>query len=324
MRNRILLTAILSFCLLLAGRAGAEEVVNRVVAVVGKEVITSLDLEKSIRQTKAQLASLQASQGAADLPPTQVRRLALERLIDDRLFAIEVARLNLKVSDAEVEHYINRIKRANNLSEEDFLASLTRQGLTFDEYKENLRKDILKHKLINHEVQKQVVISDAQVEAYFKKHQPEYGSLDQVEVRAIFFTVSPGAGVGADNLVRQKAENVLQQIKAGGDFAALAKQHSQGPGADRGGSLGKIKSSDLLPAMRQSLAELKPGQVSQVLQIPQGFVIMQLLSRSGKTDLPLTEVREQIRNKLEREALEQRFKDWMKELRAKAYVKILD
>jgi peptidyl-prolyl cis-trans isomerase SurA len=308
----------------MGGRAAAEQVINRVVAVVGNEVITAVDLEKSIRQTKAQLASLQASQGGAELPPSQVRRLALERLIDDKLFAKEVKRLNLKVSEAEVEHYINRIKKANNLSEEDFVASLSRQGLTPEEYRENLGKDILKHKLIGVEVQKQVVISDAQVEEYFKKHKPEYSNLDQVELRAIFLTAAPGTGVGADNLVRQKAENILQEIKAGGDFAALAKKHSQGPGANRGGSLGKIKASDLLPAMRQALAELKPGQVSPVLQIPQGFVIMQLLSRSGQSGLPLDDVREQIRSKLEREALEHRFREWMKELRAKAYVKIID
>lgn len=324
MLKRILLAALIILALVVEGRAAAEQVINRVVAVVGDEVITAVDLDRAIRQTKAQMARLRGGRGNQELPPGQIRRLALERLIDDKLFDKEVKRLNLKVSRNEVEHYINRIKKANKLNEEEFVARLSRQGLTPEEYRENLRKDILKQKLINYEVKKQVVISDADVEEYFKKHKAEYENLDEVNVRAIFLTLEPGAGLAARNVIRQKAQNLRQQLQEGADFATLAQKHSQGPGAAQGGSLGKIKAGDLLPAMRQALAELKPGQISPVLQIPQGLVIMQLVDRSGAKSLALEEVREQIRSKLERQALEERFRQWMKELRAQTYVKVID
>lgn len=303
----------------------AEEVVNRVVAIVDDEVITSLDLDRSIRRVKMDLARMEASQpGSGGMPPTQIRRLALERLIDDKIFAKEVKRAGLRVTKEELDHYINRVKKANNLTDEDFVASLSRQGMTLQEYRDDLRKDILKQRLINQEVKKQVVVTDADVEKYYQQHKDQYQNLDEVKVRAIFLRVDPKSSLAGENAVRQKAENILNQIKNGGDFAKLAQQHSQGPGAERGGRLGPVKASDLLPTMRQALGELKPGQTSEVLQIPQGFVIMQLIERSGDKGLPLQAVKEQIRQKLEREMTEKRFREWMKELRAKNYVKIID
>ncbi len=307
-----------------AGGALAEQVINRVVAVVGDDVITVIDLDKSISRTKAQMARMKAAGRGQDIPPSQLRRLALERLIDDKIFEKEVARQKLSVSKDELDHYVKRIMRANKVDEENFVASLSRQGLTPEEYRDNLRKEILKQKLINQAVKKQVVVTDSEVSEYYKNHKQQFTNIAKVTFRAIFLTVDPKAGLSAGNVVRQKGENLLQKIKEGADFAEVAKEYSQGPGADQGGLLGPLEAADLLPAMRQALAELNPGQVSQVLQIPQGFVIMKLVERTGGGELPLDDVREQIRKKLEAQYTEKRFQEWMKELREQTYVKIID
>lgn len=319
-------------CLLLAltlafplGRAHAEEVVNRVVAIVDDEVVTSLDLDRAIRRLKMDMARMEAmQQGGGGVPPTQIRRMALERMIDEKIFAKEVKKAGLVVGDEELDHFIGRIKQANNLSEEDFVASLSRQGMSLQEYREDLRRDILKQRLITQAVKKQVVISDAEVEKYYKDHYDQFQNMDEVNMQAIFLKVDPGAGLAAENAVRQQAENILQKIKGGEEFSKMAQQYSQGPGAERGGRLGPVKASDLLPSMRQALGELKAGQVSQALQIPQGFVIMKLIDRSGNKELALAEVKEQIRSKLEQQLTETRFKEWIKQLRAENYVKIID
>lgn len=307
------------------GWVHAEEVVvNRVVAIVDDEVVTSLDLDRAIRRLKMDMARMEAMQRGGGVPPAQIRRMALERMVDEKIFAKEVKKSGLLVSDEELDHYINRIKQSNKLSEEDFVASLSRQGMTLKEYRDDLRRDILKQRLINQQVRKHVVISDADVEQYYKAHYDQFQNMDEVNMMAIFLRVDPQGGLNAENAVRQQAENILQKIKSGGDFSKLAQQYSQGPGAERGGRLGPVKADDLLPSMRQALSELKPGQVSEVLQIPQGFVIMKLIDRSGNKELALAEVKEQIRAKLTQQKTEQRFKDWMKQLRSENYVKIID
>jgi peptidyl-prolyl cis-trans isomerase SurA len=306
------------------GGALADQVINRVVAVVGDDVITAIDLDKSISRTKVQMARMKASGQGQDIPPGQLRRLSLERLIDDKIFEKEVKRQKLSVSKGELDHYIDRIMRANKIGEDDFVASLSRQGLTPEEYRANLRREILKQKLINQAVKKQIVVTDSEVDDYFKEHREQFKNIAEVKFRAIFLTVDPKAGLNTGNVVRQKGENLLQKIKEGADFGELAKQYSQGPGAAQGGLLGPLKAADLLPSMRQALAELKPGAVSPVMQIPQGFVIMKLVDRAGGGDLPLDAVREQIRKKLEAQNTEKRFREWMKELREETYVKIID
>lgn len=307
-----------------SGWAHAEEVVNRVVAIVDDEVVTSMDLERSMRRLKMDMARMEAMQKGGGVPPSQIRRMALERMIDEKIFAKEVKKAGLVVGAEELDHFIGRIKQANNLSDEDFVASLSRQGMTLQEYREDLRGDILKQRLINQAVKKHVVISDAEVEKYYKEHYDQFQNMDEVNMQAIFLKVDPQAGLVAENAVRQQAENIQQKIQNGEDFSKLAQQHSQGPGAERGGLLGPLKTGDLLPSMRQALGELKPGQVSPVLQIPQGFVIMKLIDRSGDKGLALAEVKEQIRTKLEKQMTEKRFKDWIKKLRSENYVKVID
>lgn len=317
---------IISAILFLSTGSGAlaDQVINRVVAVVGDDVITAIDLDKSMARTKVQMARMKASGRGQDIPPSQLRRLSLERLIDDKIFEKEVKRQKLNVSKGELDHYINRIMRANKIGEDDFVASLSRQGLTPEEYRDSLKREILKQKLINQAVKKQIVVTDSEVNDYFKEHREQFQNIAEVKFRAIFLTVDPKAGLSAGNVVRQKGENLLQKIKEGADFGELAKQYSLGPGAAQGGLLGPLKAADLLPSMRQALAELKPGAVSPVMQIPQGFVIMKLVERSGGGDLPLDAVREQIRKKLEAQNTEKRFREWMKELREETYVKIID
>jgi len=322
MRFRAVWAPLICLLLLLAAwPAGAEEV-NRVVAVVGDEVITSLDVDKVVKTMESQLgpAANPAEEAARQ---EQMRKVATERLIEDKIFQQEVQRLKLNVSQAEIDRYMERIKSSNQISEKQFAAHLSRRGLTPEEYQAELKKDILKHKLIQQEVKSSVVISDDQVDQYYKQHLEEYGKIDQVSLRALFLTVPEDASLATQDVVRKQAESLREQAVKNKNLPELAQKHSQGPGASRGGELEPVSAKDMLPAMRQALGEMKPGDISQVLKIPGGFVFFELLGRGGDQVLPLPEVREQIRQKLENEALEKKFQTWMAELRKRTFVQIV-
>lgn len=306
-----------------AGFASAREVVARVVAVVDDEVITSQDLENMLEMMKAQLAqsgtSLQTSRDIAGL-----RRLALDRMIGEKIFAQEVARRNITVRESELDAFVKRIRDTNGLSEEAFVARLNQRGMTMAGYRGQLKRDILRRRLIARSVHNRVAVSDAQIDEYYHTHMSSMSSMGGVRFRALFIMVPSDTPPAGEDALRKKAQDLHKQVKDDGDFAALAKKHSQGPGKDRGGELGPLRADDLLPAMRQALADMKPGEVSDVVQIPGGFVFMELMDRSGKSSLPTGEERDQIRQKLEKEAFEKRYKTWLKELRAKTYVRIID
>ena len=303
-------------------QAASAAVVNRVIAEVGNEVVTSADLDKMISYMEASLRPAPTPQ-AADQRRKELAQLALNRLIEDKILAQEVKRQKIKVSDEAVERYIDRVKKSNNISDEMFAAQLRRRGITPQEYREQLRKDMLKHRLVRDQVRSQVVISDEQVNDYYKKHGGQYQNMKQVRLRALFIKVPEDAKPAAEDALKQKAEKLRAQALEKGDFAKLAEEYSEGPGAQNGGELGPLAMSDLLPAMRSALTELKPGQISSVLKVPGSFVFMQLLESSGESGLPLQQVQEQIRSKLEKEAAEKKFNDWLKELRGKTYVRIV-
>ena len=303
-------------------QAAPAAVVNRVIAEVGSEVITSADLEKMISYMEASLRPAPTPQ-AADQRRKELARIALDRLIEDKILAQEVERQKVKVSEQAVEGYIERMKKSNNISDEMFAAQLRRRGLTPQEYREQLKKDMLKHRLIRDQVRSQVVISDEQVNDYYKKHHDQFQNMNQVTLRALFVRVPEDASPAAEEALKQKTEKLRAQALAKGNFAELAQKHSEGPGARNGGELGPLAVSDLLPAMRMALSELKPGQISPVLKVPGSFVFMQLLESSGKSGTPLQQVKEQIRAKLENDAAEKKFRDWLDELRSKTYVRIV-
>lgn len=324
-RRFLAITLISVLCLAAAAGLQAQEV-SRVMAVVDDQVITTLDVEKMLRTLEQQMGA--ATRPGEQAPSSaQLRRLALERLIEDKIFELQVKRDKINVGKEELEHFIERVRTSNNLSEAEFMAQLSRRGLTMDEYREELKKDIIKHKLLERNVKSRVVISDDQVEkAYRAIHGGgETSDASLVRFRGIFLQVADDATPAVEQAVKQRADDLRKQALGGASFAELARKHSQGPGAEQGGEIGPLSTSDMLPAMRQAMLDLKPGGISNVVRVPSGFVFMQLVERGGAaTPAPTAQIKEQIRNKLENEALDKRFQEWIKELRAKVYVKIME
>ena len=330
-RPKITMLAALGALISLQATAALAES-NRVVAVVGEDVITSTDVDKIITVMESQIAATSASRPADQLPSKmQLRRMALDRLIEDKLFEQEVKRSSVAVADAEVDHYIERIKSTNQLSDEEFAAQLSRRGLTPEEYREDLKRDILKHKLVERSVKSRVVISDKEVEEFYRQQQGEPVNSEptkEVRLRALFLNLPENATAEVAEAVRKQTEELRKKVAGGEDFAETARRYSQGPGAAQGGELGPVAEADLLPEMRQALNSLKPGQLSQVIKLPGSYAFLQVMGQStaiasaGPVLTP--KLREQIRAKLEQDALEKRFKEWLDDLRAKSYIKIMD
>ena len=325
MRARLLFLAWLVCLALVPPPASADEV-NRVVAVVGDEIITGLDLDQLVRQMQQQVEAAASRPGESPPPAAQIRRMALDRLIEDKIFDQEVKRAKLGVTQTELDMYFDRIKSANQISHEEFLAQLSRRGVTPEEYKEDLRREVLKHKLVERFVKSRVVIGDKEVEDFHRQQAGSAPAGEQVRLRAVFLRLPEGAGPAQEDAARTQAQSLRDKVAGGADFAEMARRHSQGPGAAQGGDLGLVSPGDLLPSMRHALGQLKPGQISPVFQVPGAFVFMQLVDeKTAPAASGLTpQLREQIRQKLEQEAMEKRFREWLRDLRAKAYVRVIE
>lgn len=317
--NGILLFLLL---LLFASPVGAQEQ-NRIVAIVGKEIITQFDLDKAVSRLESHLFSA--------LPPgrprpsaQEIKGMALDGLIENMVFKQIVERENLSMNDAELDRQVASMLAQGKASEHELAAELSLRGMTMQEYREELRQDILKRRLIDRLVRSRVVISEQQVDQYIAANA---GNLvpGEMHLQAIFLPI-PSDSRGQEQM-RQVAQKLYQQLKEGADFAKLATEFSQGPGAGQGGDLGKININDMLPNMRAAVEKLKPGEISQPVPLPDNYVIFKRIAdsaRNGATSMVSEAQRRQVREILEKEALDKRFKQWMQQVRSEIYVKIID
>lgn len=324
MRLRLMFLAWI-VCLLWSPALSPAQDVNRVVAVVGDEVITSLDVDKVVRQLQEQVAAASAARPGEPMPtPSQIRRMALDRLIEDKIFDQEVKRNKLAVSQSELNSYVDRIKASNQLSQEEFVAQLSRRGITLEEYQDDLKREVLKHKLVERVVKSRVVVSDKEVEDFYRQQTEGGSSAGQVRLRAVFLKLPEKASQAQDDEVRRLAAELQGRVAKGADFGEVARKYSQGPGAEQGGELGLVSPADLLPAMREALGQIKPGQISPVFKVPGAYVFMKLEDKGAVVSGLTPQLKEQIRQKLEQEIMEKRFREWLRELRSKAYVKVME
>jgi parvulin-like peptidyl-prolyl isomerase len=125
------------------------------------------------------------------------------------------------------------------------------------------------------------------------------------------------------DLARQKAVAILQQLRQGGDFAALARQYSDGPSAERGGLLGTFQPGELLPGFEEAVAALQPGQISDIVRTRVGLHIIRLDARQAGTQKSFEEIREELKAELLQAKTESKYQEWLEGLRQSAYVKVL-
>ena len=317
-----IISLLLLVVILLSSSASAQEQ-NRMVAIVGTDIITQYDLDKAISRLTSQILSGNPHQPR---PSSQeVRKAALDVLIESMVFKQILEREKLTMSDADLDHQMAAFLERNRINEREMAAELSLRGMTLQEYREEMRQDILKRRLIERVVRSRVVISDEQVMQYYKGHAGQLVP-GEIGLRAIFLPI-PSDARGREQM-REVAQKLYRELKGGADFVKLASEFSQGPGAANGGDLGKINLEEMLPSMRTAVEKLRPGEISQPVPLPGNYVIFQrTASRALGSAVhvgPTDEERRQIRELLEKEALDKRFRQWMQQVRSDVYVKIIE
>lgn len=291
------------------------ETLDRIVATIDGEPITLIELERFTETAKKRPGGEQASVD---------QRAMLDELVLDKIIGKQVEVLGLKASDAQIDAYIESIRQRNNLSEEQLREVLQQQGMTWDQYRVQVRADIERANLINREIRTKVNVTNEEVERYYKAHLDDYGTTAKAQVRLISLLVPENASDAEKAEIRAKAEGVQKEAAGGANFAKLAKEYSQGPAADEGGDIGEVQPDEMQPEFAKAAKGLQPGEVSPLITTADGFHILKIEKSSGDTHRPLADVSEEIKEKLYKEAMETRYDRWLnQDLRARHHVEIL-
>jgi peptidyl-prolyl cis-trans isomerase SurA len=293
--------------------SGRAEVVNRIIATVDGDPITVHEVEV--------YRAGSASQGSNGLTESQ----ALEALITDKLLEKEVVERKIEVKSEDIDHYVDQVKARNRIDDYRFEAALSAQGMTLERYRERIKTELQKSQLVNKEIRGRVSVPPEEVERYYEANREAFRTGERVTVRDIFFRVEPIDSTDEVARIRGKAQEVRQMAIGGRSFEELAKQFSEGAGADKGGLLGTYARGELDGQMEPVVFALSPGQLSDVVKTDRGFHILRVDKIEPPGYRSLDEARDQIKEALYQKAVEQRFQDWLsKDLRERHSVEVFN
>ena len=319
----------LGVLVLLSGRYGVclvwaqnTQLVDGIAAIVNDEIITITDVREAMG-LEAQQLSQQLSGLVREEQIKSLFKRTLNSLVDAQLQLTRARHLNLRVSDEDVKRQIETLKEQNQLADEQFVQLLKSRGLTLETYKKQVHEGLLVAKVVNAEVRSHLTVLDSELREAYKVKQEQYRVAGGQTVSHILFLLPQYPSEQEEQRLRAKAESVLQQVRNGGNFAALARQYSDGPSADTAGLLGTFQPGELLPGFDEAVAQLKPGEISDVVRTRVGFHIIRLEARQAGGSRPFEEVQEEIRSEILRDKTERKYQEWLESLRQQAYVKIL-
>src|SRR5450830_489395 len=272
-----------------AAPSRAPRPVDSIVVVVNNEVITRQELADRLAQVEKRLAA----QGMALPPRAQLQRQLLERMIVERAQTQMAKENGVVVDDTMLDRAVQRIAEQNKLSMPEFRVQLEKEGMSFPAFREDIRREIIMQRLREREVDNKVQVTESEVDNYLASENNAASKHEDLNLSQILIRVPENASPEQVAARRQRAEDVLRQLKTGADFAKTAATYSDSSDALSGGELG-WRAQDRLPQLfLDAVASLKPGEVSAIVKSGNGFHIIKLVDRratnAAKADAPAVE-----------------------------------
>jgi peptidyl-prolyl cis-trans isomerase C len=289
-----------------------------VLARVNGETVTRTELEEYVRNLEGQAGS--------PIPADQRDRIyrgVIDQLVGYKLLLQEAKARKVAVPDADVDARIAEVKKQFP-SEDLFMQTLIDRKMTLESIRADARRDMSIARLIDAEIAPRIAVKPAQVEDFYKNNPDKFQQPERVRASHILITTPENADAATKAQAKSRAQQILKDIKAGKDFAALARQHSQDPGsAVNGGDLGFFPQGQMVGPFNDAAFSLKPGATSDLVETQFGYHIIRVAEKQPARTMPLEEMRPRIEEYLQHQNRESETESFVKALRAKSKVEIL-
>jgi parvulin-like peptidyl-prolyl isomerase len=302
-------------------RAADPQVIDGVAAVVNADVITFSQVEEL---SGPQERTLREQHTGVDLTDKikEARLSALNDLINRQLIVQEFKKKEYAMPEYVVDDQVQHIiKEEFGGDRQAFLRTLNAQGYTLAKFREMQRDKVIVGAMRQNNVKGNFEATPQEVQAYYEANKQDFVTPEQLKLRMIVLNADPLDTNSADSMSKT-ADEIRDKIKAGADFATMAKTYSMDGTAASGGDWGYVDRKTLNQQLTDVAFALSPGQVSQVVRIGDSFYILYCESKKDSGTIPLTEVQSGIEKKLEQAQRQKATQRWIDGLREKAYIKI--
>jgi peptidyl-prolyl cis-trans isomerase SurA len=313
------------------------EILEQILVKVNGEILTKTALEeRQVSVLRQQDRGLTAEDLRND---EQLKKILAEitprvvvEAVDEMLLMQRGRELGYVVSDEQFKSIVENIRKENNLaSEEAFQAALKQEGMTMEELRRMLERQVIVSRVQQADVWNRIAITEDEARAAYDAQRDQFTTPAEVTLREILVDVrdlrppgaealGPGVNVGLDDEAREKVEQLRARILAGEDFASLAARESDSGSKANGGLIGPINETELAPALRQLVAAMKVGEVTQPFRTARGYQILKLESRTEARVLSFEDAREQVSNKVFEQKRSGEMTKYLEKLRAQAII----
>ena len=279
--SRVLLAATLALAGLLAAAAAFAQARgplngDYIAAVVNQELVTAGEVERRIERARQQ-----AGRANMRLPPDEeLRRQVFDSLIDERVIISLARESGMKVDDAEVDRAVQSIAAQNRVSQEALRERLAQEGMDYARFRADVRDQIMVERLREREVYRRINVSDEEVDALLQRQRQASSAQSEINIAQILVTVPEGADPTTVTARRERIAQALARVRAGEDFAQVAREISEDGNRERGGEIGLRPAPRLPDLFVQAVKDFQPGQVSaEPIRSGAGFHVLKLIER---------------------------------------------
>lgn len=291
-----------------------------VVVTINGVAIPRSELDRTIRPMLARIGSADA------VTPDQrklVEETATENLIRSELLYQLAMKQDIPDLDQQVDEQLAIIK-SRSPSEEAWNDVLAKNGITLDGLREQLKRGVLIDAFIQNEVLATIEITDAQLKAFYDEHPEAFTQPESMHASHILIGVDAGAGAEEKDKAKHKADEILEKVKSGADFAEVAKSESTCPSAAQGGDLGEFGRGQMVAPFENAAFGLEPGDLSEVVETQFGYHIIKATSKSTAGVVPFEEVKDRIEKQVKTQQVQQVLLAKIEELRSTSVIEIAD
>ncbi len=283
-------------------------VVEDVIVHVNDQIISRSDVERSVQQLAQENQQANASPAEAE----ERQKNLLRDMIDQQLLLSRAKELSLNV-DAEVIRRLDDIRKQNHMDTmEDLEKAARSQGVSFEDFKAQIRNSILTQQVVRDEVGRRLQMTQGQEQAYYDAHKQDFAQPEQIKLSEILIPTTADANDAAVAQAQAKAETVAAKLKAGDKFEDLAKTYSGGQTASQGGDLGMYKRGALAKVLEDQTFNLKAGESTAPIRTRQGFVILKVTDHIPAGVPPLKDVEQQIQEAMYTEQMQPALRAYLK------------
>jgi peptidyl-prolyl cis-trans isomerase SurA len=322
MRKTLLLSCIFAFTFIPSARSA--DVIEEIIARVNNRIITRTEYLKSEDELKKE--AQQQDPVNADKIIADKQKDVLRDLIDQQLLLDKGKELDM-TADTELVKKLDEMRKQMNLNTmEDLEKAAQAQGISFEDFKQNLRNQIITQQVIGSEVGRKIVIAKEEIQKYYDDHKSELSQPEAVHLSEILVSTDKKRVDGDDAAqlaaAKKQADDLLAQIKAGAKFDEVAKKDSDGPSAAQGGDLGEFKRGTLAKELEDKVFAMKAGEVSDVIRTKQGYIILCVTQHQEAGVPPLTQLEGRLQDAIYMQKLQPALRDYLTKLREDAFIDI--